>query len=238
MFGTIAKIGGSILGSKLLGGDDSGGGGSTRTQYQYTPFEGDTDIEAPDFYDDLVSNLETQLSGENLGMSQEEMDAYTGQMTDVMNEQRDEGVQNVLNRFNSRGILGSTATGNALSDVEENYSDSFANAQTNMFLQNENMKRNQYNQAMGQGMNLARYDTGLQQQNFQNQFDQWQAEEGMKQAQAGIGQQNRAYADQRRSNKWASAGTGLMMGNKLFEGTDIGSGWGSALTGLAGYMFG
>jgi len=229
---SLLSIGAGILGSKLLGGGSSSSGGSTRTRYEYTPFEGNVNIEAPGFYDDLVSNLETQLSGEGLGMSQEEIDAYTGQMTQTLNEQRDEGVESVMNRMNSRGILGSTATGKALSDVEENYSDSFANAQTNLFLNNEQMKRNQYNQAMGQGMGLARYDTELQQQNFNNQFSQWQAEEGMKQAQAGIGQQNRAYQDQRQANQWASAGTGFMMGNEL------GGGWGGALGGLAGYMFG
>ena len=228
---SLFSIGASVLGS-VLGGGSSSSGGSARTQYQYTPFEGDMDIEAPGFYDDLVSNLQTQLSGEGLGMSQEEMDAYTGQMTQTLNEQRDEGVQSTLNRFNSRGILGSSATGNALADVEQNYSDSFANAQTDMFLQNEQMKRNQYNQAMGQGMNLAQYDTGLQQQNFQNQFNQWQAEEGMKQAQAGIGQQNQQYQDQRQAQRWGSAGTGFQMGNEL------GGGWGGALGGLAGYMFG
>jgi len=131
-------------------------------------YNGQTNIEAGSLYDQMQSNAMNQLQGNNLGMSEEEISAYTDRLSDTLNEQRDEGVESVMNRMNSRGILGSTATNKGLSDVSENYSDALSRGQTDLFLNNEQMKRQQYNTAMGQGLGLSQYDTRLQQQSISN----------------------------------------------------------------------
>jgi len=234
---------GSILGSvgsSLIGGlfGDDGGGGSSQPQYQFNPYEGNTQVEMPSIYDDLLSNVSTQLQGDNLGMSDEEMDTYMNQINTNLTEQRDEGVSQQLAQMNERGVLSSSMTGEALSDVNENFSNALTDAQSNMFLQNEQMKRNQYNNAMGQGMNLAQFDTGIQQQNIGNEMDKFQMNENFNQNAAGIGMQQQQMANQRRQQSFGSIGAGFQMGSTLGEGTDLGSGWGGAIGGLLGGIFG
>ena len=233
---SLFSLGASLVGG-LFGGDD-GGGGSSRPQYQFNPYSGNTQVEMPSIYDDLLSNVSTQLQGDNLGMSDEEMNTYMNQINTNLTEQRDEGISQQLAQMNDRGVLSSSMTGDALADVNENFSNALTDAQSNMFLQNEQMKRNQYNNAMGQGMNLAQFDTGIQQQNIGNQMDKFQMNEQFKQNAAGIGMQQQQMANQQRQQSFGSIGAGFQMGSTLGGGTSLGSGWGGAIGGLLGGMFG
>lgn len=237
MWGTIAKIGLPILGNALFGGDD-GGGGSSQPQYQYNPYQGNTQVQMPDIYDQLLGNVESQLNGDNLGMSDEEMSSYMGQIEGNLTEQRDEGFDKTLASMNDRGVLSSSMTSEGLADVNENFSDALSSAQSNMFLQNEQMKRNQYNNAISQGMGLAQYNTGLQQQNIGNQMNKFQMNEQFRQNAAGIGMQQDQMANQRRQQRFGSIGAGIQMGSQLGEGTDLGSGWSAGIGGFIGSMFG
>ena len=232
---SLFSLGTSLVGG-LFGGD--GGGGSSQPKYQFNPYEGNTQVEMPSIYDDLLSNVSTQLQGDNLGMSDEEMDTYMNQINTNLTEQRDEGISQQLAQMNDRGVLSSSMTGDALADVNENFSNALTDAQSNMFLQNEQMKRNQYNNAMGQGMNLAQFDTGIQQQNIGNEMDKFQMNENFNQNAAGIGMQQQQMANQRRQQSFGSIGAGFQMGSTLGEGTDLGSGWGGAIGGLLGGIFG
>ena len=232
----LLSIGASLVGGLLGGGGDSGG--SSQPRYNYNAFSGNTQVEMPGIYDDLLSNVTNQLSGEGLGMSDEEMSTYYNQIESNLEEQRDEGVSQQLAQMNDRGVLSSSMTGDAMSDVNENFSNSLADAQSNMFLQNEQMKRNQYNNAISQGMGLAQYDTGIQQQNIGNAMNEFQMNEQFKQNAAGIGMQQTQMANQRRKDRFGSIGAGFQMGSTLGEGTSIGSGWGGAIGGLMGGLFG
>ena len=101
----------------------------------------------------LASVIANQLRGNNLGMSQEEMQTYMSGIKNSLNEQRAQGVQSTMQSMNQRGILGSDITAQGLNQIDKNYAKSLSDAQNNMYLQNEAMKRqglqNAINTAMG-----------------------------------------------------------------------------------------
>jgi len=136
-------------------------------------YEGDLTTDQSSLYDQMVGNVSSQLGGENLGMSDEEMSSYMGQVRGSLADQRERGVDQTFSNLNNRGILSSSMTSKGVADVNEGVSDALATAQSNMFLQNENIKRNQYNTAMNQGMGLDQMGTRLSQQNKQNEYNQY-----------------------------------------------------------------
>ena len=160
---------------------------------QYT---GPTTVETGNIYDQMESNVMNQLQGQGLGMSEQEMQTYLDQINSNLSESRDEGVNRRLAEMNNRGVLTSSMTGDAMSDVNENYLDSYSDAQVNMFLQNESLKRNQYNNAMSQGMGLSQYSTGLQQQNIGNLMNALNMNNQYAQTQYNTNYQNRFNENQ------------------------------------------
>jgi len=159
-------------------------------------YRGPTQVQGGSIYDQMENNVLGQLQGEGLGMSDQEMNTYLDQINSNLSESRDEGVSRKLAEMNNRGVLSSTMSGEALSDVNENYTDSYSDAQANMFLQNEQMKRNQYNTAMGQGLGLSQYDTGLQQQSVNNLMNALNMNNQYTQAQHNTNYQNRFNENQ------------------------------------------
>ena len=80
---SLFSLGASLVGG-LFGGDDDGGG-SSRPQYQFNPYSGNTQVEMPSIYDDLLSNVSTQLQGDNLGMSDEEIEIEKKRLIKALN---------------------------------------------------------------------------------------------------------------------------------------------------------
>ena len=136
-------------------------------------YEGDLTTGQSSLYDQMVGNVSKQLGGENLGMSDKEMSSYMGQVEGSLADQREQGVDQTFSNLNNRGILSSSMTSKGVADVNEGVSDALATSQSNMFLQNEKTKRNQYNTAMNQGMGLDQMGTRLAQQNKQNEYNQY-----------------------------------------------------------------
>jgi len=134
-------------------------------------YQGPTTIEMPEIYGELSGVVSNYLNGENLGMSDDEMSKYMGQVNKNLNEQRQKGIESIISGMNSRGLLASSNTRGGLNDVSRNYADSLADAQTNMYLQNEQMKRSQMNNAIGYGMNLGQWQSNVDQQNVSNQMN-------------------------------------------------------------------
>jgi hypothetical protein len=192
----LLDIGASLLGG-LFGGDD---GGSTRAKqipkselqkmlenyvmdnFDNVPeYEGDLTTEAGSMEQKLNNLISGQLSGEGLGMSEEEMNKYMGQTRDSVNQQLEADTGNVMERMNQRGILGSDITQQGLNRAQENADKALANAQTNMFLQNEQTKRNQLNNAMSSGMNLAGMANNRQNSNIDRQLSNFYRQQQLNQ---------------------------------------------------------
>jgi hypothetical protein len=86
-----------------------------------------------------------------------------------------------MERMNQRGILGSDITQQGLNRAQENADKALANAQTNMFLQNEQTKRNQLNNAMSGGMNLAGMANNRQNSNIDRQLSNFYRQQQLNQ---------------------------------------------------------
>ena len=141
-------------------------------------YQGPTKVKAPALEGQLQNLLSNRLSGQGLGMSDKEQQTYMSQIQNRLNEQRQQGVTDTLRNMNQRGILNSTITGENVGKVEGQYADALSNAQSNMYLQNEQMKRNALNNAISQAMDLGQMQTSRETGNvnraLQNFYQQQQ----------------------------------------------------------------
>lgn len=118
----------------------------------------------------LADVISRQLRGEGLGMSPQEMQTYMSHVTNELNRNRQNGISSTLQGMNARGLLGSDMTVSGLQGVERDYSKSLTDAQSNLYLQNEAMKRQGMQNAMGMAQNYttAPWQMGLQYQQYFN----------------------------------------------------------------------
>lgn len=233
----LSGVASGVAGS-LLGGGDSGGG------YQMTEtenllqgkingylengmpqYDGQTSVETPDYMQGLIDTATSQLNGENLGMSDQEMNQMWNKSKEKLNEQRTEGVSNTISNMNKRGILSSDITSQGLQQVEKDYSQAASNALRDIDLANENVKRQQQQQAMGTLFNLGQYQTGVDQWNTQNQQNSFYRQQQLNQMPLQMGmnylsgvvmprQRGQANADaQRDAGMWG--GLGSLVGTAL-----------------------
>ena len=173
ILGSIAGgIGSSLVGG-LFGGDDEGG--STRAkQVQKSPlqkelekigldrlqngmpqYEGQLTTKPSETQQNVNSQINSMLSNNDFGMSQKEMDTRMGQVKDNVNQNLGNNIQNTFRNMSNRGVMDSDMTSQGLGKAQGKASDALANAQSNMYLQNEQMKNQQRNNAISQGMNFA-----------------------------------------------------------------------------------
>lgn len=149
-----------------------------RNNREAPQYQGPTTVQAPALEGQLQNLLSGRLSGQGLGMSDQEQQTYMNQIQNRLNERREKGVTNTLRQMNQRGILNSTITGENVGEVEGQYADSLANAQFNMYLQNEQMKRNALNNAISQALGLGQMQTSRETGNInralQNFYQQQQ----------------------------------------------------------------
>lgn len=121
----------------------------------------------------LLDTVTRQLHGQGLGMTQEEMNAMLGLVRDQLNTQRQTGVTGTMQQMNQRGLLGSDITAAGLNKVEEDYAKALSQAQADMLMQNESIKRQQYSNAMGMAMNLSNMDYSRQTMNSDREYQNW-----------------------------------------------------------------
>jgi len=172
------------------------------------------------------------------------------QTQEDIGQQVQQGTASHLQNMQSRGILGSDVTAQGLSEIGRQQSDSLARAGTQMDLQDQQMRQQGIQNAMGMGSQLAQMgqqqrqfdkNYGLQRDQFDFNQEKWEDQFGLQQDQFDFNQEQfnknynlqrdqfdfqRGQADyqqgrQQSADTFSNIGTGLMGGVTL--GTKIGA---------------
>lgn len=144
-------------------------------------FGGQTQIKPSQTQNNMTGVVNDMLAGNNLGMSEKEMQTYMGQVGDTVQKSLANNLQNTFRNTSRRGLLSSDITADGMINAQNMAGETLANAQGNMFMQNEQLKRQQLQQALAQAMGLSQLDTSQQQQNISNEMQKWISENNMSQ---------------------------------------------------------
>ena len=190
------------------------------------------------------------MQGEGFGYSPEQRQQMWQQTQEDIGQQVQQGTASHLQNMQSRGILGSDVTAQGLGNIARQQSDSLARAGTQMDLQDQQMRQQGIQNAMGMGSQLAQMgqqqrqfdkNYGLQRDQFghqqqqadrqyglqRDQFDfnqeKWEDQFGLQQDQFDFqrGQAEYQQGRQQSADTFSNIGTGLMGGVTL--GTKVGA---------------
>lgn len=240
ILGTIAGTVGSNLIGGLFGGDDDGG--DTRAkQMKRSPlqkelekmalgqlqngmpeYEGDLSIDSSQTQQNANSQINNMLKNNDFGMSDKEMDKRMGQTKKNVNQNLENNIQNTFKGMNRRGLMDSDMTSQGLGNAQQKASSELADAETNMYLQNEQLANQQKNNAISQGMNMAQLQTQQQGSNIDRALNDFYRRQQqpmdnamnvlssatlpLQRANSGIQQSNAQANAQEKAGLWGAAG--------------------------------
>ena len=207
-------------------------------------------------YGDLGSQLSNlvskQMRGEGFGYSPDQRQQMWQQTQEDIGQQVQQGTASHLQNMQSRGILGSDVTAQGLSEIGRQQSQALARAGTQMDLQDQQMRQQGIQNAMGMGSQLAQMgqqqrqfdkNYGLQRDQFDFNQEKWEDQFGLQQDQFDFQREQAEYQQgrQQSADTFSNIGTGLMggvtLGTKIgAAGGPIGATGGALLGGLGGLV--
>jgi|AntDeeMinimDraft_5_1070356.scaffolds.fasta_scaffold09447_4 hypothetical protein len=144
-------------------------------------YQGQTNINPSDTQKNVSGQINSMLNQGSFGMSDKEMDKRMGQTKKNVNQNLENNIQNTFRGMNRRGMMDSDMNTEGLRSAQNKASSQLADAQTNMYLQNEQLANQERNNALSQGMNLSNMQSSQQQQNISNLMNQWRNEQNLQQ---------------------------------------------------------
>ena len=153
-------------------------------------------------YGDLGSQLSNlvskQMRGEGFGYSPDQRQQMWQQTQEDIGQQVQQGTASHLQNMQSRGILGSDVSAQGLSEIGRQQSQALARAGTQMDLQDQQMRQQGIQNAMGMGSQLAQM--GQQQRQFDKNYGLQRDQFGYQQQQADrqYGLQRDQFGEQQR----------------------------------------